>query len=100
MSGFVLDCSLAMACERRGRLSPADVAARLELIAALPIATDGETTARALRETLALARAERLTTYDASYLELAMRRGLPLATKDEDLQQAAARNGVELLLAS
>ncbi len=54
------------------------MAMRLELIAELPIATDNETTARAWREILALARAEGLTTYDAAYLELAIRRGLPL----------------------
>jgi hypothetical protein len=58
---------------------------RLELIAELPIATDTETTARAWREIRVLARAEGLTTYDATYLELAIRRGLPLQTKDEAL---------------
>ena len=51
----------------------------------------------ALREIVALARAENLTTYDASYLELAMRRVLPLATKDRRLRQAAKRVGVEVL---
>lgn len=137
MSGFVLDCSIAVAwCfadeatpatdailerlrdegavvptlwalelgnvlvqgERRGRLSAAEVSARLELIAELPIFPDDQTTDRALRETLALARAQRLTTYDASYLELAMRRAVPLATRDEALRRAAERNGVGLLL--
>jgi predicted nucleic acid-binding protein len=41
-----------------------------------------------------LARAQGLTTYDATYLELAIRRGLPLVTKDEALIAAAARTGV------
>lgn len=67
---------------------------RLELIAELPITTDNETTARAWREILALARAEGLTTYDATYLELAIRRGLPLLTRDEALIRAAERSGV------
>jgi len=67
---------------------------RLELMAELPIDTDNETTMRAWREILALARAEGLTTYDAAYLELAIRRGLPLLTKDKALIAAAARTGV------
>ena len=78
--------------ERRGRLSAADTTTRLELIAALPIATDDEASGGALRAVMALARTASLTTYDAAYLELAMRRGLPLATKDKALA-AAARNG-------
>ncbi len=83
--------------ERRERLSAADTTTRLELIADLPIATDDETPTRALREILTLARAEGLTTYDAAYLELAMRKGLPLATKDRTLRDAAKRAGVASL---
>jgi predicted nucleic acid-binding protein len=44
-----------------------------------------------------MARAENLTTYDAAYLELAVRRGLPLLTKDNELRRAATRLGVEVL---
>ncbi len=83
--------------ERRGRVRVADTAARLELIGDLPIATDDGIPVRGLREVLALARAETLTTYDAAYLELAMRRGLPLATKDRALRAAARRVGVRVL---
>lgn len=83
--------------ERRKRLSAADTTTRLELIADMPIVTDEETSARALREVLTLARAEALTTYDAAYLELAMRKGLPLATRDRALARAAKRAGVASL---
>ena len=86
--------NVLLQAEKRGRIATSDVATRLELIAELPIATDTETTARAWREILALARAEGLTTYDATYLELAIRRGLPLQTKDEALITAAKRTGV------
>jgi predicted nucleic acid-binding protein len=86
--------NVLLQAEKRGRITAGDVATRLELIAELPIATDTETTGRAWREILALARAEGLTTYDASYLELAIRRGLPLQTKDEALIAAAERSGV------
>jgi predicted nucleic acid-binding protein len=83
--------------ERRGRIAAGDMAARIELLRRLPITTDDETARRALRDTLALAREHGLTTYDASYLELATRRGLPLATRDRKLQEAASRMAIELL---
>ena len=86
--------NVLLQAEKRGRITAADVAIRLELIAELPITTDDETIARAWREILALARAEGLTTYDATYLELAIRRGLPLVTRDEALIAAAKRSGV------
>jgi predicted nucleic acid-binding protein len=88
--------NVLLQAERRGRITTADVTIRLELIADLPIATDNETTARAGREILALARAEGLTTYDATYLELAIRRGFPLMTKVAALVAAAGRSGVAI----
>jgi len=63
--------------EKRGRIAPGDVATRLKLISELPITTDHEAAARSGREIIGLARAENLTAYDATYLELAMRRSLP-----------------------
>ena len=75
--------------ERHKRISGAQVAAHLDLLDRLPIVTDTETQRRAFREILMLARSERLTTYDAAYLELAMRRGIALATRDNALIQAA-----------
>jgi predicted nucleic acid-binding protein len=86
--------NVLLQAEKRGRITTADVAVRLELIARLPIATDDETSVRAWREILALAGAEGLTTYDATYLELAIRRSLPLQTKDEALIRAAERCSV------
>jgi predicted nucleic acid-binding protein len=83
--------------ERRGRITAGDMAARIELLRRLPIITDDETAGRALRDILALARAHRLTTYDASYLELAARRSLPLATRDKELREAVERMGMTLL---
>lgn len=82
--------------ERRGRLSPTQLAARIEGLAELPITVDEETPARAFHDIAALARAEKLTTYDAAYLELAMRLGAPLATRDAELVLAARRVGVEV----
>jgi predicted nucleic acid-binding protein len=53
--------------------------------------------ARAFGVVLDLMRAHRLTAYDATYLELALRRGLPLATGDKALRKAASTAGVALL---
>lgn len=89
--------NILLQAERRGRIHAADVTTRLTLLGDLPILTDGETSVRALRETLLLARTEMLTTYDAAYLEVSLRRGLPLATKDHDLRAAAHRMGIETL---
>lgn len=86
--------NVLLQAERRGRIAAADVAQRLDLISALPISVDAQTTTRAWGDTLAIARAERLTTYDASYLELALRRAAPLVTLDRDLADAARRRGV------
>jgi predicted nucleic acid-binding protein len=83
--------------ERRQRLSAADTSTRLDLIGALPIFTDDRKPDGALCQVVTLARAESLTAYDASYLELAMRKGLPLATKDQALVTAAKNCGVASL---
>ena len=85
--------------ERRKRSTPAQAATWLGFLGVLPIVVDGETTARAWGDTLGLARAHNLSAYDAAYLELAMRRGLPLATLDEKLKAAAAAVGVSLFSA-
>jgi len=69
----------------------------LSMIAACPIRYDGQTHASALGETLRLARRFHLSAYDASYLELALRLGLNIATLDGDLLSAARRAGVKRL---
>jgi rRNA-processing protein FCF1 len=58
------------------------------------IDSDGDTASRAWTDTLLLARAERLTLYDAAYLELAIRRDVELATLDHELRRAARKMGV------
>ena len=60
--------------ERRRRITPAQVATSVDFVDSLPIEVDAETERRSFREVLALARAE-VTTYDAAYLELALRKG-------------------------
>lgn len=86
--------------ERRGRISAAQVDCALELLAELPITVDGETDGRAFTGILDFARAETLTTYDAIYLEIAVRHRIPLATRDQALLQAAGRLGIGIFPAS
>jgi len=67
----------------------------LELLEGVCIEVDTATFTQARTGTLQLARRHKLSAYDASYLEVALRRGLPLATLDEDLQRAAKKAGVK-----
>jgi predicted nucleic acid-binding protein len=83
--------------ERRKTIPVGDHQLLLHQLAALPIVTDVETARRAWLETVAQAVAHRLTLYDAAYLELSLRRQLPLATFDTALRRAADATGVELV---
>ena len=82
---------------RRGRMTMDHRNAALASLASLPVAVDPDTAIHAWARTLDLSTRFRLTVYDAAYLELAMRRGLPLATLDRDLRAAASAAGVPLL---
>jgi len=87
-----------LVAERRERLTKADSARFLALLEQLPIIVEQEPPERMLGEIITLARAHSLSTYDASYLDLAMRSGLPLATRDERLRHAAKECGVKLIM--
>jgi len=83
--------------QRRGRITLAERLQALALLADLPIQIDIGTAALAWGVTSELAVSRGLTVYDASYLELALRLGYPLASSDKDLRQAAAVSGVSLI---
>ncbi len=82
---------------RRGRHVAEFRDGALPDLALLPIQIDPETDRYAWDATLRLAGRHRLTLYDASYLELALRRQLPLATLDRQLRIAAENEGLKLL---
>lgn len=82
--------------ERRKRSTQAQAARLLTTLKGLPITLDDQTNLHAWNTTLSLARAHDMTAYDAAYLELAMRRGLPLASLDHKLKTAARAVGVPL----
>jgi len=83
--------NVLLVAERKGRLSQASVVRFLALLGGLPIVVEQETLERMLKEIVWLAREHDLSTYDASYLDLAMRLDLPLATQDRSLVQAARK---------
>lgn len=82
---------------RRGRHDAAFREVTLADLALLSIQVDPHTNDRAWGATIRLAERHRLTVYDAAYLELALRRGLPLATLDRELRVAATAENVTLL---
>ena len=82
--------------EYKAVVSEADSQRFISLLDRLNIVTDPATAAHALSDSLNLARRYKLSAYDAAYLELAQRRGLPLATLDADLAKAAATAGVPI----
>lgn len=85
------------AAERRGRINAGEQAEFLERLRLLPIAIEHRPATWLAQQILPLARTHRLSAYDAAYLELAIREGLPLATLDDDLRRAAPAAGVKLL---
>ena len=82
--------------ERRNRITRVHADRFLERLSTFSIEVQFEPMERVVGEILALARKHQLSTYDASYLDLALRRKLPLATQDKALIRAAAECGVAL----
>jgi predicted nucleic acid-binding protein len=82
---------------RRGRHDFAFLRAALADLSLFPISVDPDTGKQAWAATLDLAHHHQLTLYDAAYLELAHRRGFPLATLDRNLRSAAKAEKVNLL---
>jgi predicted nucleic acid-binding protein len=78
-----------LAAERRSYISEADSVRFINLLSQLPILVQQEGSEKGMKDLLALARAHELSSYDASYLDLAMKKGLPLATLDKKLRRAA-----------
>lgn len=83
-----------MTALRRKRISNGDFGRCISALSALPIEVD---TAAGLAGVLLIAQRFGLTSYDAAYLELAQRRGFPLATLDEKLRQACKALKVSVL---
>lgn len=83
--------NVLLVAERKNRLSEASSVHFLALVGNLPLTVEQESPERMLKDIVSLAREYRLSTYDASYLDLAMRRGFPIATQDASLSAAAKK---------
>jgi len=89
--------NILLMSEKRGRTTQGGTLASVQLLSGLNVALDFDVISSAFSSVLSLAREHNLTVYDATYLEIALRRRLPLATNDSPLQTAAERAGVEIL---
>ena len=88
--------NVLLVAERTKRLKKADTARFVALVSGLPIVVESLTSESVLDRVLASGRDFRLSSYDAAYLELAMRQGLALATRDKALIKACRTGGVRL----
>jgi len=88
--------NVLLVAERSKRLSQTDGERFLSLLTQLPIIIEGECPATTMKDLFSLGRAHKLSSYDACYLELAIRKGLPLATLDRGLRKAARSANVPL----
>lgn len=83
--------------QAKALVTEARATAFIGLLNDMRISVDPSTSERALRDTLQLARRFKLSSYDAAYLELALRKGLPLAILDADLREAMLQTGGALI---
>lgn len=90
--------NVLMGAEKRGDTTTGEVERFIAQLESLPIHVDPLTANQAFNRILALSRAYKLSSYDAAYLELALREGLPLATLDKNLTKAAKKTNVEIYL--
>jgi len=96
--GHLEAANVLLGASHRGDIEVADLERFTVQLENLPITVDTLTANQVFGHTISLARAYRLSSYDAAYLELALRAGLPLATLDKDLRKAANRAGIDIYL--
>jgi predicted nucleic acid-binding protein len=89
--------NVLLVAERKKRITKADSSQFVYLLQSLPIHLDPEPSTHIVLELVALGRQYGLSAYDAAYLELAMREGLPMATRDKALRHAASKCGVKVI---
>jgi predicted nucleic acid-binding protein len=89
--------NVLLMAERKTRITLEQRQKAIHVLTELPITVDTMTSSYAWIETMELAERYNLTLYDASYLELSLRRSLPIATFDKSLKRAAELSGVCVL---
>ena len=88
--------NILVQAEKRQRISYVEMTQFINLVSTLQIEVDTETATKEFTAVLQLAYTEKLSAYDAAYLELAIRKGLPLASKDQALCKAACKRGIAM----
>ena len=89
--------NMLLVMEKRQKISNSDSVRFIAILKALPISVEEQSPLETLAQTLAIGRRDDLSSYDSSYLDLAMRLGYPMATRDQSLAGAAKSAGVSLL---
>lgn len=89
--------NVLLVAERRNRLKQVDSVRFITLLSQLPIVVEHEGPERKMKDLLSLGRANNLSSYDAAYLDLAMRNDFPIATLDKKLIIAAKNVDVTIL---
>jgi predicted nucleic acid-binding protein len=82
--------------ERRKRVKQPEIRRFVELLGALTVNMDSQSIAESVSNILPIAREYGLSAYDAAYLDVAVRHGVPLATLDSALQKAGRKAGIEI----
>jgi len=90
--------NVLLGAEKRNEITTGEIEGFISQLENLPIQVDPLTAHQSFNRTLALARAYNLSSYDAAYLELAIRECIPLATLDKNLAKAAKKANVEIYL--
>ena len=90
--------NVLLGAEKRGDTSLGEVERFIAQLEDLPLYVDPLTANQSFSRTMALARAYKLSSYDAAYLELALRKGLSIATLDKGLVKAAKKADVSIYL--
>jgi predicted nucleic acid-binding protein len=88
--------NVLVAKERQKRLRPKETESLLRILGDLPVVVDDLEPGATFSRVAELARASRLSVYDALYLDLAIRKSIPLATLDQALRAASKSAGVRL----
>lgn len=86
-----------LVAQRRGRINSDQLGEMTTWLSAIPIELESMAMKRTIRDVMPIARAEEIPVYDACYVELAQRHGIPLATVDGALTNVAKRRGIGLI---
>lgn len=92
--------NVLLVAERKKRITKSASGHFVEMLSQLPIAVDSTEPERVFHDIMSLARQYKLTSYDASYIELAIRKGLPIASLDKAILKAAKDIQVQILSAN